>query len=129
MSKILKKLEDMAGTNCSAIISHKRLIASTFEKHEVAILNLAQQAFTHILKHADKADALKTTIDETVQQYDEVHLQLGQNRLICFRLKENILYISKLEQSGDIHKAQKVIRGALGVLKKVANATTTPEQR
>lgn len=125
MSKILKKLEGMAGTDCSAIIRYKHPIASTFGKNEIAILNLAQQAFTHILKHADKADTLKATDGETIQQYDEAHLQLGQRRLICFRLEDNILYISMLPQSNDIQKAQKVIRGALGVLRKVVSATAT----
>ncbi|BBB30735.1 hypothetical protein [Neptunomonas japonica] len=126
MSKILKKLEGMAGTDSSAIMSNKRPIASTFDKDEAVILKLAQQAFTHIFKQADKADALKPADSENIQAYDEAHLQLGQRRLLCFRIEENTFYICILPQNSDIHKAQKIIRGALAILKKIADTSTVP---
>ncbi|MGY8870020.1 MAG: hypothetical protein ACKVJE_06225 [Pseudomonadales bacterium] len=125
MSKILKKLEGMAGTNSSAIMSNKRPVASTFAKDEMVILKLAQQAFSHIFKQADKADALKSAGSENIKAYDEAHLQLGASRLLCFRIEEDAFYICMLPQNSDIQKAQKIIRGALGIIKKIAGATST----
>jgi hypothetical protein len=115
MSKILNKLEGMAGTDYSALVINNRPIASTFSKEEMLYLKLSQQAFMHIFKQADKTQANDL--------YDEAHLQLGQRRLLCFRLEENTLYISMLAQTNDVQKAQKVIRGALSVLRKIASAS------
>lgn len=125
MSKILKKLEGMAGTNCSALVRSSQPIASTFTKEESVYLKLSSQAFALIFKHADKADTEKTTSEETILRYDEAHLQLGLRRLLCFRLEDNTLYISMIEQNKDIQKAQKVIRGAINILNKVVNATSS----
>ncbi len=124
MSKILKKLEGMAGTNCSALIQNSQPIATTFTKEEHVYLKLSSQAFALIFKHADKADAEQAHTPEVSARYDEAHLQLGSRRLLCFRLEDNTLYISIIEQSSDIQKAQKVIRGAINILSKVANATS-----
>lgn len=124
MSKVLQKLEKMADTDCSAIIHLKRPIASTFAKEDIVILKLAQQAFSHIFKHADKADMLRSSDDVNVQPYDEAHLQLGARRLLCFRLTDDTFYISMIPQSNDIQKAQKVIRGALSILRKVVQKAT-----
>lgn len=124
MSKILKKLEGMAGTNCSALVQNGQPIATTFTKDENVYLKLSSQAFALIFKHADKADAGKTTDHEITPRYDEAHLQLGSRRLLCFRFEDNTLYISMIEQSRDIQKAQKVIRGAINILSKVANAAS-----
>lgn len=124
MSKILKKLEGMAGTNCSALVQSSQPIATTFTKDENVYLKLSSQAFALIFKHADKADAGKTTGHETTPRYDEAHLQLGSRRLLCFRLEDNTLYISIIEQNQDIQKAQKVIRGAINILNKIAKAAS-----
>ena len=129
MSKILKKLEGMAGTNCSALVQSSQSLASTFTKEESVYLKLSSQAFALIFKQADKGDAKKTTSDITpdlvTQRYDEAHLQLGQRRLLCFRLEDNTLYIAMIEQNKDVQKAQKVIRGAINILNKVVRATST----
>lgn len=124
MSNILKKLEGMAETDCSALVLNNHLLASTFPKEETIYLRLSQQAFTHIFKQSDKADLENTTSQDTAPKYDEAHLHLGERRLICFRLEDNTLYISMVPQNQDVHKAQKVIRGALPVLRKVVSATS-----
>lgn len=124
MSKILKKLEGMAGTNCSALVQNSLPLATTFSKDDNVYLKLSLQAFALIFKHADKADAEKIATHKTTPIYDEAHLQLGERRLICFRLEDNTLYISMIEQNKDIQKAQKVIRGAINILSKIASATS-----
>ncbi|SFG77110.1 hypothetical protein [Neptunomonas qingdaonensis] len=124
MSKILRKLEGMAGTNCSALVQNSQSLATTFTKEESVYLKLSLQAFTLIFKHADKADAEKVATHDIAEKYDEAHLQLGQRRLICFRLENNTLYISMIGQNQDVHKAQKVIRGAVNILSKVVNAAS-----
>lgn len=128
MSKILKKLEGMAGTNCSALVQNSQSLASTFTKEESVYLKLSSQAFALIFKQADKADAKKITTnvasDKVTSRYDEAHLQLGQRRLLCFRLDDNTLYISMIEQNKDVQKAQKVIRGAINILSKIVTATS-----
>ncbi len=134
MSKILKKLEEMAGTNCSALVQNSQSLASTFTKQEHVYFKLSLQAFTLIFKHADKADAEKIAVldvatHEVTPRYDEAHLQLGQRRLICFRLKDNTLYIAMIEHNQDIQKAQKVVRGAINILSKVVNAASAHQPK
>lgn len=123
MSIILKKLEGMAGTNCSAIVMNNHSLASTFSKEEIVYLKLSQQAFARIFNHAD------TEIADSTPQYDEAHLQMGERRLICFRLEDNTFYISMVPQNHDIQKAQKIIRGALNILRKVVSGTSAPQSK
>jgi len=113
MSKILTKLESLAGTQCSVLYSQGQSAFSTFPVEKSRYAKLAYQAFHHIFKHAHRVNA----------KYDEAHLQIGNERYICFQVAQECFYISLLPPKSDRNKAQKVIRGAHKVLTKLHNST------
>jgi hypothetical protein len=113
MSKILTKLESLAGTQCSALYSQGQSTFSTFPGEKSRYSKLAYQAFYHIFKHAHRVNI----------KYDEAHLQIGNERYICYQVAQECFYISVLPPKSDINKAQKVIRGAHKVLTKLHNSS------
>lgn len=101
MSKILKKIDQLADAECSVLMQGNRPLGSTFPKDKIIYIKIALQSFGHIFKQADHLSP----------GYDEAHMQLSKQRLLCFRIG-NGTYISLLKKGSDVQKAQRVIRGA-----------------
>lgn len=114
MSKVLKKLELLSGAMYGVIFVDEKPVASTFPKEKAIYAKLAQQAFGHIFRQGEKLNP----------RFNEAHLQLSQHYMICLKLDRNAFYVAALPKNGNVHRAQKVSRGAVGVLNKVINKTS-----
>ncbi len=99
MSKLLKTIDQLAGAECSVLMKGSRPVGSTFPKEKIIYIKLALQSFGHIFKQVDRLNT----------SYDEAHIQLNNQRMVCFRLPEGF-YISLLSKECEVQKAQKTIR-------------------
>jgi hypothetical protein len=114
MSQILTKLDKLSGSECSVLFSGSKPIASTFSKDKLLYLKLGHQAFTLIFKQAIKSNPY----------YDEAHIQIGNYRLISYRVSDSALYIALLPERSEIHRAQRILRESRPLLSKMITKLT-----